>query len=80
MIPGINACLSNFKLMYTHLLSLKERNRAQLESFVDEEDQWQSLEQDERDLLKSKGAITQKMEELAEELVLLFMGQKLRDG
>jgi len=58
----------------------QERNKAQLGSFVDEEDQWDSLEEDERILLSSKDLVIQKMEDLAEELVMLFMGQKMRDG
>ena len=58
----------------------QERNKAQLDSFVDEEDQWQSPEEDERDFLRSKDIIIQKMEVLAEQLVMLFMGQKMRNG
>ena len=58
----------------------QERNKAQLDSFVDEEDQWQSLEEDERDFLRSKDIIIQKMEVLAEQLVMLFIGQKMRNG
>eukprot|EP00585_Thalassiosira_rotula_P006597 CAMPEP_0196134194 /NCGR_PEP_ID=MMETSP0910-20130528/3152_1 /TAXON_ID=49265 /ORGANISM="Thalassiosira rotula, Strain GSO102" /LENGTH=884 /DNA_ID=CAMNT_0041394043 /DNA_START=266 /DNA_END=2920 /DNA_ORIENTATION=+ len=60
--------------------AIEERNRAQLDSFVDEEDQWDSLEEDERVLLRSKDVITQEMESLTEQLVMLFMGQKMMDG
>ena len=62
------------------LFSLQERNKAQLDSFVDEEHQWESMEEDERILLSSKEGIIQKMDDLAEELVMLFMGQKMKDG
>lgn len=62
------------------LFSLQERNKAQLDSFVDEEHQWESIEEDERILLSSKEGIIQKMDDLAEELVMLFMGQKMKDG
>lgn len=58
----------------------QERNKAQLESFVDEQDQWESLEEYERELLMSKDSILQKMEGLTEQLVMLFMGQKMKDG
>ena len=71
--------LAHLSLVSGHFLQ-QERNKAQIESFVDEEDQWQSLEEEERDLLNSKHSITQKMEELAEQLVMLFMGQKMRNG
>jgi hypothetical protein len=60
----------------TWIEALEARNQAQLESFVDVQDQWDSLEPEERQLLESK----QKMEILAEELVQLWMGQKSMDG
>jgi len=47
---------------------------------VDVEDQWDSLEEDERILLSSKDLITQEMESLTEQLVMLFMGQKMMEG
>lgn len=60
--------------------ALEERNKAQLGSFVDEEDQWDSLEEEERVFLRSKGSVIQQMEYLTEQLVMSFMGQKMMDG
>jgi len=77
---GIEEELERLQNQLSLIEALEERNKAQIESFVDEEDQWQSLEEEERDLLNSKHSITQKMEELAEQLVMLFMGQKMRNG
>ena len=58
----------------------QERNKAQLESFVDKDDQWNSLEEEERELLSSKAEVVREMEILSEELVLLFLGEKMRGG
>jgi len=60
--------------------ALEERNKAQLDSFVDEEDQWDSLEEYERELLQSKEAIVQRMDQMAEELLQMWMGAKSMDG
>jgi hypothetical protein len=40
-----------------YIEALEERNKAQLESFVNEQEQWESLEQWERELLLQKEAI-----------------------
>ncbi|VEU39844.1 unnamed protein product [Pseudo-nitzschia multistriata] len=45
--------------------ALEERNSAQLDSFVDQNDQWESLEPDERELLSSKAEVVKKIEELS---------------
>ena len=60
--------------------ALEERNKAQLESFIDEEDQFNSMEEEERDLLKSKDSVIEQMELLTEQLIMLWMGQKSQDG
>lgn len=60
--------------------ALEERNKAQLESFIDEEDQWSSMEDEEREILKSKDSVIEQMELLTEQLVMLWMGQKSQDG
>ena len=60
--------------------ALEERNKSQLESFVDEQDQWESLEEEERQLLLQKDEITQRMEAIAEELVQIWMGSKSMEG
>jgi hypothetical protein len=60
--------------------ALKTRNEAQLGSFIDQQDQWDSLEEEERQLLQSKDVILQRMEVLTEELIQMWMGQKSMDG
>lgn len=60
--------------------ALEERNKAQLDSFVDEEDQWNSLEEFERELLESKEEIEERMEKMAEELLQMWMGAKSMEG
>jgi len=37
--------------------ALEERNKAQLDSFVNEQDQWESMEEEERDFLSQKDDI-----------------------
>ena len=60
--------------------ALKERNRAQLDSFLDEEDQWESLEPEERDLLNSKESCEEKLEQLTSEMVDIWMTGKSLEG
>ena len=60
--------------------ALEARNEAQLDSFVDKEDQWNSLENEERTLLESKDAVVQRLDILGEQLVQLWMGQKSMEG
>jgi len=50
-----------------YIEALEIRNEAQLGSFVDREDQWNSMEEDERELLESKDSILLRMEYLREE-------------
>ncbi len=65
---------------YALIEALEARNEAQLESFVDERDQWESLEPEERELLQSKEILESRMEILTEQLVQLWMGQKSMEG
>jgi hypothetical protein len=60
--------------------AIEERNKAQLDSFVDEEDQWDSLEEYERELLQSKEAVVQRMDTMAEELLQMWLGTKSIEG
>jgi len=60
--------------------AIEERNKAQLDSFVDEEDQWDSLEEYERELLQSKEAVVQRMDTMAEELLQMWLGAKSIEG
>lgn len=78
---------SMIEMELTHLqnqLSLIEaieaRNEAQLGSFIDEEDQWKSLEEEERQLLSSKDEMEERISLLIEELLSLWMGAKSKDG
>ena len=41
--------------------AIEERNNAQIDSFVDEQDQWESMDEGERQLLLSKDQILQKL-------------------
>lgn len=60
--------------------ALEERNKAQLDSFVDEKDQWNSMEEFERELLDSKDDIVERMEKITEELLQMWMGAKSMEG
>ena len=77
---GIEEEVERLQNQLTLIEAIEERNRAQLGSFVDEQDQWDSLDEEEREFLSSKESIVARMESLSEELVLLFMGQKMKNG
>jgi len=77
---GIEEELERLQNQLSLIEAIEERNRAQLESFVDKKNQWESLEEDERVLLSSKDEILKKMEVLSEEIVMLFIGQKVKNG
>ena len=77
---GIEEELEKLQHQITLIEALEERNKAQIESFIDEEDQWNSLEEWEQQLLSSKEALTRRMEQMSEELVLMFMGEKAKNG
>lgn len=72
--------LEELQQRYSWIEALEERNNAQLQSFIDQQHQWDSLEPDEQLLLTSKPQIEARMQELAVELVQLWMGQKSMDG
>ncbi|KAL3938323.1 MAG: hypothetical protein SGBAC_006738 [Bacillariaceae sp.] len=77
---GIEAELERLQEQLHLIEALEERNKAQLDSFVDEEDQRNSLEEDEKELLDSKEKIVERMDLLAEQMIMLWMGQKSQDG
>ena len=60
--------------------ALEERNRAQLDSFIDEQDQWESLAAEEQQLLQNKQTLEERLEELLSQLVNDWMGRKSLDG
>lgn len=65
----------------TYIEALEERNKAQLESFVDAQDQWDSMEEEEeRRLLQSKADIERRLEQMTSELVSMWMGGKSMEG
>ena len=64
----------------TYIGALEERNKAQLDSFVDEKDQWDSMEEDERQLLLSKTEIEMTLEQMTTELVTMWLGGKSMEG
>ena len=64
----------------TYIEALEERNRAQIDSFIDEQHQWESMDEDERQLLQSKDGIKDRMEQMTSELVSLWMGGKSMEG
>lgn len=64
----------------TYIEALEERNKAQLDSFVDEQDQWDSMEEDERQLLLRKVDIQTRLEQMTSELVSMWMGGKSMEG
>ena len=64
----------------TYIEALEERNKAQLDSFVDVQDQWDSMEEEERRLLRSKADIERRLEQMTSELVNMWMGGKSMEG
>mmetsp|Transcript_24556 Transcript_24556/g.70788 ORF Transcript_24556/g.70788 Transcript_24556/m.70788 type:complete len:164 (+) Transcript_24556:135-626(+) len=64
----------------TYIEALEERNKAQLDSFVDEQDQWDNMEEEERQLLQSKTDIEKRLEQMTSELVNMWMGGKSMEG
>lgn len=77
---GIEEELKQLQYQLTLIEALEERNKAQIESFIDEEDQWNAMEDFEKVLISRKEIITHRMEQLTEELVLMFMGEKAKNG
>jgi len=60
-----NELLASLQNTLVYIEALELRNKAQLESFVDEEDQWESLEDFERELLSSKEEVMKRLDELS---------------
>ncbi|CAJ1950457.1 unnamed protein product [Cylindrotheca closterium] len=77
---GVEAELERLQEQLSLIEALEERNKAQLDSFVDEDDQWNSLEAYEKELLNCKDKLVERMDILAEQMVMLWMGQKSQDG
>ena len=76
----IEAELEELQQQLAVIEALEARNEAQLDSFVDEEDQWNSLEEEERIVLRGKDFVVQRIEVLSEELIRMWMGAKSMDG
>ena len=64
----------------TLIEALKARNEAQLDSFVDEREQWESLEPGEQALLHSEEPLAERIDEITTMLVQEWMGEKIQDG
>lgn len=77
---GIEDELETLQEQLSLIEALEERNKSQLESFVDEEDQWNSMDDYEKELLNSKEKVVERMDLLAEQMIMLWMGQKSQDG
>ena len=78
-----NVIEEELEMLHQNLASieaLEERNKAQIDSFIDEEDQWNSLEDFERELLESKSDIEERMENMTEELMQMWLGAKSMEG
>ena len=61
----IESSLEVLQAQLTYIEALEERNKAQLDSFVDEQDQWESLEPFEQELLLSKNAVIEQIAKLS---------------
>eukprot|EP00544_Gedaniella_sp_CCMP2646_P011490 CAMPEP_0202505080 /NCGR_PEP_ID=MMETSP1361-20130828/46335_1 /ASSEMBLY_ACC=CAM_ASM_000849 /TAXON_ID=210615 /ORGANISM="Staurosira complex sp., Strain CCMP2646" /LENGTH=72 /DNA_ID=CAMNT_0049138753 /DNA_START=318 /DNA_END=536 /DNA_ORIENTATION=- len=72
--------MDELKYRISLIEALEERNKTQLDSFIDEQDQWESLEEHERNLLSSKQTAEDRMEDLVSELINDWMGRKSLDG
>jgi len=55
--------ISSLQNTLSYIEALEQRNTAQIYSFVDEKDQWESLEPYERELLSSKEEILKRLSE-----------------
>lgn len=56
--------LEELQAQLSYIEALEERNKAQFDSFVDEQDQWESLEPFEQELLLSKDSVVEQIEKL----------------
>lgn len=67
-ISGQNdhSTMSNIEILENELVlieAIEERNKAQIYSFIDEQDQWDNMEESERDLLLRKDSILQQLQQ-----------------
>lgn len=79
-VSPIEKELERLQQILTSIEALEERNKAQIDSFVDEQDQWESMDESERQLLESKSEVEKQMEKMTEELMQMWMGAKSMDG
>ena len=77
---GVEEEIQRLQEILDSIEAIEERNKAQLDSFVDEQDQWDSMDDFEKELLESKEAVLEQMEKMAEELLQLWMGAKSMEG
>ncbi|GFH57933.1 hypothetical protein CTEN210_14409 [Chaetoceros tenuissimus] len=79
-VSPIEKELERLQQILTSIEALEERNKAQIDSFIDEQDQWESMDESERQLLESKADVEKQMEKMTEELMQMWMGAKSMDG
>ena len=79
-VSPIEIELERLQQILTSIEALEERNKAQIDSFIDEQDQWESMDESERQLLESKTDVEKQMEKMTEELMQMWMGAKSMDG
>jgi small-conductance mechanosensitive channel len=72
--------LNRLQNILNSIEALESRNEAQLESFVDKEDQWNSMDDAERELLESKQKTLDLLEKMTEELLQMWIGAKSMEG
>jgi hypothetical protein len=59
-----NLDLEELRMRLVWIDAIEQRNEGQIDSFIDEEDQWNSMEEEERQLLRSKKSITVRIEDI----------------
>lgn len=62
--------LSNIQIQLTLIEAIEARNEAQIYSFVDEQDQWESMDEEDRLLLQSKLLLEERRDDIESELEL----------
>ena len=72
--------MEDLKAKFDWIEAMEERNKAQLDSFIDENDQLESMDPEERELLQLKDTIVERMDILSEELIQMWIGSKSMDG
>ena len=61
---GDGETIETLQNQLVYIEALEERNKAQLDSFIDEEDQWESMEDYEKELMSSKEDLEKQLNEL----------------